>query len=796
MDAIDRDRTDSYYHFLDEAREIGITRHDTPTPWINYLSNGTFHAMLSQAGGGLAFHRSPQIWRITRYRFFHLPTDRSGPYVYLQDHQDGTCWCPTYEPSKARPDEWKASHGLGYTRFEAVRRGIGAQLTYFVGARENALIWHLRLKNNTDQIRRISAYAYVEFGMMEFMRELQWFCYNKHQLSVDYMKAAGTLLYRYGVETQPKPEETPLVYLAADRMPSAYDGDRDEFIGTYRSEENPYAIEHGGCTGSTLKGGDPCGALQFDLELQPGQEEVLNIFLGTGMTEEAIVASVANLRRDGIVEQSLEALKQSWTAYLGKFSGTLPDKDAERMVNIWNPYQAQRNFQFSRNISCYATGTFRGVGYRDTAQDILAQIPFDVAASREKIALLLGEQYRDGHANHYFFPDEGWPPVTTIHSDDHLWPVLAVHQLVMEEGDAGFLHERIRYHDGGEGTVYDHLCNAIAYTESHLGPNGFPLMLRSDWNDMLFKVCREGKGESIWAAMQYGVMLVRMAELARLAGREEDAASFEDRYERQKRLVNDLGWDGRWYRRAVMDNGRFLGTAEHDQAQIWLNAQTWAVMSGMAEGDRGIVAMDSVRDMLDTDLGIKKLHPAMTDFPDPRDPLTNYHPGMGENGSVFCHANTWAILAECLLGRGDQAYKYYRQLLPHVAMGKAGVWRYKAEPYVYSSNLFGPESDRFGLANVSWLTGTAAWMYVVATQYLIGVRPVFEGLAIDPCIPSEWKGYQVERACRGCRYRITVENGSGCCKGVKGVLVDGAALEGHVVPHVRGRTHADVRVIL
>lgn len=791
---MDRNDMNSYFHFNDTAKEVCFKRHDTPTPWINYLSNGTFHTMLSQAGGGLAFYKSPQIWRLTRYRFFHLPTDRSGPYVYIKDKESGEYWCPTYEPAEARPEKWNAAHGMGYTKFEAERNNLSANLLYFVGQYENSLIWNLKLKNNSDKEKKISLFAYVEFGMMEFMRELQWQCYNKHQVAVKYDNASGTLIYKYGVENQPKPDETPLVYFTANRIPDAFDGDRDEFIGSYRSEANPFAIEEAGCTNSTLLGGDPCGALQFEIVLKPGQEETINIFLGTGMAEAEIANSIENSRKEDFVEKSFEGLKDNWESYLEKFVCELPDKDAERMINIWNPYQSQRNFQFSRNISYYATGTFRGVGFRDTSQDILSQTPFDLEASKDKIRLLLKEQYADGHVNHYFFPNEGWEPVTSIHSDDHLWPVLPVWNIVVEEGDTKFLHEKINYFDGGEDTVYNHMKKAIEFTCKNLGPNGFPLMLRSDWNDQLFRVCRKGKGESIWTAMQLGTVLPKLAELAQLMGENDDAMRYLELFEEQKKLVNTIAWDGKWFRRAVMDDGRFLGTDEHDQAKIWLNSQTWSIMSGMAEDEKGRVAMDSVNEMLDTELGIKKLHPSIIDFPDPKDPLTNYNPGTGENGAVFCHANTWAIIAECMLGRGDRAYKYYRQLIPNVAMDKAGVWRYKAEPYVYVSNLFGPESDKFGLANVSWLTGTAAWMYVAVTQYILGIRPSWKGLLIDPCLPSEWENVKIEREFRGCRYQIEIVKNKGISKGRVFVTVDGEEITGNVIEHKMGRNQCSVLV--
>lgn len=734
----------SRYEFQDEKKEIVIHSYDTPTPWMNYLSNGTFHTMISQAGGGVAFYRSPQIWRINHYRFFHLPTDRSGFYTYIKDGE--AVWCPTNEPCPCKPDRWQCTHGMGYTRFESEKNGLKADTTYFVGPYENCLIWELTLKSDRD--RHIRVFPYVELGMMEFMRELQWQCYNKHQLAVYTLE--DILVYRYGVENQPKPEETPLVYFASDCPVTAFDGDRDEFVGAYRSEENPIRVELGQCGNSTMMGGDPCFALQLEVDLAAGKEQKLHIFLGTAMTDGDIQTSVAHCREADFAEKSFAALQTQWDGFLNRFHCEVPDENMQRMVNIWNPYQAERNFQFSRNISYYATGTFRGVGYRDTAQDVLAMIPFDTARAGDKIRLLLSQQYQDGHVNHYFFPTEGWDPVTTVHSDDHLWTILSCHALCMEEGSLDFLEDKVTFYDGGAGTVWEHLNKAVDFTLSHLGERGFPLMLRSDWNDQLFRVCREGKGESIWTSMQFGLALKDMAELARLRG--ESDARFMAAYERQKELVNTLGWDGKWFRRAIMDDGRYLGSDAEEQAKIWLNTQTWAVISGMADGDKARMAMDSVYEMLNTPMGIKKIEPSIKDYPSKENPLTNYNKGTGENGAVFCHANTWAIIAECMLGRGDRAYRYYKQLLPMEAQERAGEWRYKAEPYVYASNIFGSESDKFGLANVSWLSGTAAWMYIAVTQYMLGIRPAWEGLQVKPCLPEDFKGAKVTRSFRGEQY--------------------------------------------
>ena len=736
------------YQFNNEKKEITFSKYNTPTPWMNYLSNGTFHTMMSHAGGGVAFYKSPQIWRINHYKFFHIPTDRSGFYTYIKDGED--FWCPTNEPCKSKPEKWQSTHGMGYTRFDAQKNGVSASSLYFVGKYKNALIWKLKLTSKED--KRITIFPFVELGMMEFLREIQWQCYCKHQLSC-YNKG-DILIYKYGVVGHPKAEETPLVYFAANVPVSSFDCDRDEFIGSFRSEENPKAVEDGKCTGSVMFGGDPCFALQIDVDLKAGEEKEINIFLGTEMTEEEIVESVKECREVDFVQKSFDALSDEWEDYLKKFRCEIPDKDAQTMINIWNPYQAERNFQFSRNISYYATGSARGVGVRDTAQDILAMIPFDLRRAKDKLNLLFTQQYNDGHSNHYCFPIEGYEPVKGIRSDNHLWLVMTAYHIVMEEGTLDYLDEVVEFYDGGEATVWEHIKKSIDFTMQNLGKNGFPLMLASDWNDMLSKVCRKGIGESIWTSMQFGTVLRQIAELAELKG--EDKQKYLDIYGDQKKLINTIAWDGDWYRRCITDEGIFIGSKAEPQAKIWLNTQSWAVISGM--GDYGVKAMDSVKKYLDTPLGIKKIEPSIENYPSKEDPLSAYNKGCGENGSVFCHANTWAIIAECMLGRPEEAYKYYHQLLPMIAQQKAGEWRYKAEPYIYCSNIFGPESDKFGLANVSWLTGTAAWMYIAVTQYMFGIRPTWNGLEVKPCLPDEMLPAKVKRTFRGKTYEITIES--------------------------------------
>ncbi len=795
-----------YYNFNDPSREIDFWRSDMPTPWINYLSNGNFHVMISQAGGGLAWFRSPQIWRITRYRFYNLPMDRPGPYLYLRDAESGEYWSVSGEPCTHKPEQWSSSHGMGYSRFSCEEKGIAASATYFVPPDEDVLIKRMTVSNNSGRSRRIDLVAYVEFSLMEYLREVQWQCYMKHQISVTYQQDYDGLLYHYGMIQQMKPMETPEIYFAADQPLTSWDGNRDVFIGSYRSEADPIGLEKG-CQKSDLVGGDGCGALQCSLELKPGETREVSFFLGAVQTPvgvsiaahkaieigtEAAKSKLESLRAPGAVEAHWQALKSYWDARLNVFQAQLPDTDAQRQVNVWNPYQAERNFLFSRSISYYALG-FRGVGFRDTAQDILATISLDLSTSRAKIHELMGQQYQDGHCNHMCFPVEGMEPLNKEHSDDHLWPILTVWSWIAESGDTAILDDAAPYYDGGEGTVYDHLCRSFAFTRGRMGENGLPLMLASDWNDSMWKVCQKGKGESFWTAMQLGVVLPKLAEMARIKHDEETAKLAEDFTAELTAAVNKIGWDGAWFKRAIMDDGTVLGTHTAPQAQIFLNSQSWSVMSNMGTPEQQRQAMDSVAELLDTPLGIKKVHPAVTDYPSADDPLFSYHPGMGENAAIFCHANTWAVIAECMLNRPEKAWKYYHQMIPHIASQTAGMEKYMGEPYAYASNLFGPDADRFGLANVTWLTGTAAWMYIAATQYILGIKPEIAGLRITPCIPKSWPGFKVERVFRGCKYDITVEQ-TGRDKAE--IEVDGVVIEGNLITHCDERVSCKVVVKL
>ena len=800
------------YRFDDARQAVTMLRHDLPSPWINYLSNGSLHAFVSQAGGGLCWWRSPLSFRLTRYRMYNLPLDSPGFYVYLRQ-PDGTCWSPTFRPCETALDAWTATHRPGHTRFSARKDRLAAELEFFVAPDYDVLVWDLVLTNERDVPVTLDVFGYVELSLLAWHEEVDWGCYVRHNLHTWFDEGLAAELYLYHHNGHPRVADIPLVCFAGTRPVVSYAGDRDDFVGSYRTERNPVAIDRNDCGNSRLECGEPCAALQHAVSIAPGACERLCFFLGTAPGALAgldaargrMADTLAALRRPGAVDAQREKLDAWWSEHLGRCSCRIPEADAQRQINVWTPVQCVHTARYSRAISTSASG-IRGVGFRDTCQDMLAIAGRQPEWADAALCGLLAHQFRDGHAVHTFFPEEGQRPWTSVHCDDHLWLPLLAHAIAAETGDLALFDRRVSYLAGdavgqdGDGTVWEHLMATAAFTESHLGQHGIPLILRSDWNDIIGKFGRKQRGESLFAAQQYVFALRLLCELAGALGRAEDLAFLDASLERQMKAIDACAWDGRWWRRGFDDDGHPFGTHDAPFGKIWLNTQSWAVLSGCGTPAQQSMAMDAVQEMLDTEMGLVKLTPSFPTYPQDPDPFSGYSPGCGENGAIFCHANTWAIMAEALLGNAGRAWKYYRQLIPHVACRQAGEQRYQGEPYAYASNIVGPENHRFGWANNTQVTGTAAWMDVAANQYLLGIRPELAGLRIDPCIPREWPGFSVCRRYRGCRLHIDVVN-AGVEKGVTAVAVDGVPLPAEALPTIpqsllAGRSESRIEVTM
>ncbi|MBQ3571400.1 MAG: hypothetical protein IJA15_01085 [Clostridia bacterium] len=746
----------SYYEFDDKNREVVFKRYDMPSPWMNFLTNGEFFTMISQAGGNLSWYKSPEIWRIGRYPFYLLPTDENGLFVYIKDLKTGKVWNPNFLPSRESLDFFESRHGLGYTKFIAKKDGVKAVVTAYVG-KENALIYKLDITSEDN--RKVQIFTAKEMANMEYLREVQWEYYTRNSNNITYNKQKDALVYDYFIDAQARPDETPYVFFTATKKSSSYTAVRKDFCGFYRGLNNPIAIENGACPNTELYGGESIFAFSYDLDITPTTQSIY-FTLGTVNKKADVDGYIEKFKHADFVEGEFAYLQAKWEEKLSRFKLTSGDEQFDRMANIWNPYQVYNTFYICREISYYATGTIRGMGVRDASQDALSNVIYDVESAKERIKDIMLEQYQEGKTNHYYYHIEKRPSMVSDRSDNHLWMIYTVYEIIMETGDLSILDEVVPYYDGGEGTVFEHLTKSIEFSMSHLGKDNIPLMLGSDWNDCLDTVCRKGKGESVMVAEQVVLGARMMIELCKLKG--VDYSYFESVYHNQKDTINNSMYDGDRYVRAVTDGGVRLGEKSQECGKIWLNSNTWAVLSGVADAERGNACMDNVMKYLNSDIGLVKQYPALKlNYPTPEEQISWATPGISENGGVFCHANTWAIMAYCMLNRGNDAYKIYSELIPDNVISKVGVERYITEPYIYSSNIRALYAPRGGEAAVSWVTGTSIWMNISIQQYICGIKPKYDALEIKPCLPDHIKHATIQRKFRNSTYTIEVFNNGG-----------------------------------
>ena len=777
----------NYYEFNDKDRSFVMHRHDMPQPWINYLSNGNMHAFVSQAGGGFAWWKSPWVFRLTRYRAYHLPTDTPGFYIYIKT-KDGIVWSPTFRPCETPLDEWTATHRPGRSTFEARKGDLLAKVTYFVTPDHDCVVWNLTVTNKRKEPVDFDLFGYTEFSQLNWENECGWGYYTKLQLKAWFEPKCNAAIY-YSHTQHERQDDLPLVFLASSEPVESWCCDRQAFVGNYRYERNPIGVESGNLGNLEMPIGHPCGALHNKVSLAPGATWTVNYFLGVAPgaavdTEKAVsdcVKLYQAVNAPGAVDAQFGKLCAWWDEHLSVFDCSIPNPDAERQIRTWTPVNTVHTGRYSRSVNTWAPG-IRGIGFRDSCQDMMAIAYRKPKWAEDMLCFLLSQQYVDGHVVHYTFPEERKPPYTSIHSDDHLWLPLVAYAIAAESGDLGFLQRKLPYlaedHRSatGAGTVWAHLLDCVKFTESHLGFHKIPLTLKSDWNDIIGRYNKRGQGQTVFAAQQYVVALRNLLSIAQKAGDAKNAEWLRDCIRRQELAILSCGWDGKWWRRGFDDDGVAVGSEQADAGKLYLNPQSWAVLSGVGSREQMLSGMQECADQLDTGVGLKILTPGFSSWDGEHKGLLGYGPGCGENGAIFCHANTWAIMAEAMLGNGTRAWKYFTQVIPHIAIQKVGMDRYGAEPYAWVSNIVGPENKKFGWANVEQVTGTATWMDVAATQYLLGVRPEILGLFVDPCLPPDWKKISVRRRYRGCEIDIEVVNPKGVEKGVARMTLDGAAI--------------------
>ena len=794
-----------YGYFDDRAREYVIDRVDVPFSMTNYLGTQRMGAVLSHNAGGYCWLDSPQYHRITRFRPNGVPMDWPGHYVYLRDDETGKYWSLSWQPTGLPLEEAKyvCRHGLSYSVYECEYEGSAAQQTLFIprerDGRAPVEIFDVRIRNTTDRVREMSVYGYVEFSFHHIDMDNQNF-----QMS---LYACGSHEEDGAVLFEAHYEEDSWQFFAGNFEPDGFDGVRDAFLGAYHTERDPQAVQRGRLSGSTELGGNPCGALQKRIVLQPGEEKRVLFYLGTGRGQ---AVSDARTRYD---EQGTDAafaeLAAFWEAKLSPLQVNTPHENMNRSLNIWNLYQSEVNVLFSRFSSFIEVGGRTGLGYRDTAQDAMCIPHAEPEMCLRRIEQLLHGQVSAGYGLHLF--DPAWfepqkqqsfksPTVvptpdrtSMIHglkdtcADDHLWLIPAIVEHVRETGDMGFFSRVIPYADEGEDTVWEHMKRGLDFSYSQLGAHGVTKGLRADWNDCL----NLGGGESAMVAFLLVWATEHFLDAARYLGREADAQHYGALLQQMKETCQKTLWNGRWFLRGFTADGRPIGSIDAAEGKVHMESNTWAVASGAATHEQGISCMDAVDEWLYTPYGLMLNAPSFTVPDDAIGFVTRVYPGVKENGAVFSHPNPWAWVAECRLGRGDRAMKFYDALLPENQNDMLDVRG--AEPYTYCQFIMGRDHTAHGRARHPFMTGSSGWAYYAATRCMLGVRPEFDRLTVDPCIPAAWEGFTAVRHWRGAVYRIRVENPAHVQKGVKALYVDGELAA--FIPAADGGTH-EIRVVM
>ncbi|MDR3689745.1 MAG: hypothetical protein P4L46_10235 [Fimbriimonas sp.] len=781
-----------YGTFDDAQREYVIDNPDTPMSWVNYLGTSGYCGIISNNAAGYAFKDSAKSGRFLRFRFNSVPTDRPGRYIYLRDDSTGDYWSATWQPVGKPLDKYRSvcRHGMGYSTFESHYDGIRSDLRIFVPIDKHFEIWETMVTNESDRPRELSIFAYAEFCFWDMMQDLTNFQYILYTCRMDYSDDVvdySTLLW---------PSREPKGFLASTQPVTSFDTDRDVFLGRYRDEGRPIAVEKGNCSGSIAQGGTPCGAVQNRVTLQPGETYRVCYVCGIGDAKQLGMELRDRFRDPAEVEKEFEGVRTYWNAHLGKFQCETPSPLVNTMVNVWNPYQCVTTFNWSRSASFNEAGGRDGLGFRDSNQDTLGAVHMTLGRTRAKIVELLRAQYANGGAMHSVQPLEWRQGAHNIesetYSDDHLWLLLSIPSYIRETGDFAFVDELVEFADEGEGTVLEHLIRALEFSNNHLGPHGFLLGLRADWNDC---INLRGKGESLFSTFLFLKGIEEFRLLSDRLGRGALAEPWLQFREEMCRRVAELAWDGDWYLRGFLDSGKKLGGRESEQSFIFINSQTWAVIGEVGTRERAIRAMDSLHEHLATPHGIVINYPAFRHEDIEIGAITSFPPGLKENSGIFCHANTWAVVAEAMLGRGDEAMKLYLSFLPAAKNDQADL--YTMEPYAYSQFITGKEHPyHFGRARNSWLTGTASWGYVSITQYILGVKADYDGLIVSPTIPAAWDGFSVRREFRGAIYEIDVTNPDHVCHGIKSFIVNGVEVAEKRAPLAQPGQTLKVQVVL
>lgn len=806
-------------HFDDVNKEYVITSPRTPLPWINYLGCEDFFSLKSNTCGGYSFYKDAKLLRLTRYRYNNVPLDSNGLYYFIKDGD--TVWNPGWMPTKTELDDYKCRHGLGYSVFEGKKNGISTVLTDFVPMGAACEVNKLTLTNESDEKKDFTLFSYVEFCLWNAMDDMTNFQRN---FSTGEVEIHGSTIYH---KTEYRERRNHYAIFSVNADIDGFDTDRDSFLGAYGENRAPEVVMTGKAKNSIASGWAPVGSHQINISLAPGESRDLVFVLGyvenkkdekweglNKVNRKPAEAMLAKFDTTEKADQALADLKAYWNGLLSHFTVSSSEEKLDRMVNIWHQYQCMVTFNMSRSASYFESGIGRGMGFRDSCQDLLGFVHLIPDRARQRILDIASTQFEDGSAYHQYQPltKKGNADIGSGFNDDPLWLIAGTAAYIKETGDYSILDEITPYdNDASRATDFmEHLRRSFNYTVNHLGPHGLPLIGRADWNDCLNLNCfseepgesfqtfgpSEGpNAESVFIAGMFVKYGKDYAAICRHRGLEEEAKEAEKQIEKMEQTVLDAGWDGEWYLRAYDHYKHKIGSKECEEGKIFIEPQGFCVIAeiGLKDG-YCLKAMESVEKHLDTKYGIVLLQPCYTKYHVELGEITSYPGGYKENAGIFCHNNPWISIAETVVGRGNRAWQVYTRTCPAYIEDISEIHR--TEPYVYSQMIAGKDAPNFGEAKNSWLTGTAAWTFLDVSQYILGIRPDYDGLVVDPCIPASLDGFSAKRDFRGVTYHITVKNPNGAEKGVASMTVDGTPVEGNMIPFDGSKKEVQVEVVM
>ncbi len=806
-------------YFDDANREYVITTPKTPLPWINYLGCNEFFSLISNTCGGYTFYKDAKLLRLTRYRYNDVPNDINGKYFYIKDNN--TIWNPGWKPTQTELDSYECRHGIGYSRFTGAKNDLEASVLTFVPMDDNCEVSQIKLTNKSDAAKDISLFSYVEWCLWNADDDSRNFQRN---LSTGEVEVIGSTIYH---KTEYRERRNHYAVYSVNTPVDGFDTSRDAFLGAYRGAANPEVVENGKSTNSIARGWSPIASHQINVSLAPGETKSFVFVLGyienpeddkweahNVINKKPADAMLANYQTDADVDKAFAALNAYWNDLLSKYNVKSSNDKVDRMVNIWNQYQCMVTFNMSRSASYYESGIGRGMGFRDSCQDLLGFVHLIPDRARQRIIDIASTQFEDGSAYHQYQPltKKGNSDIGSGFNDDPLWLIAGTSAYVRESGDTSILTEMVPFDNDMNVAkpLMNHLKRSFDYIVNHKGPHSLPLIGRADWNDCLNLNCfSEHPGESFQtfgpsegpvaeSVFIAGMFVKYGEEYAQLCELMDDQAEADYARAEVKKMYDAIlkdGWDGDWFVRAYDAYGKKIGSKECEEGQIFIESNGFCSLAGVGV-EEGLAqkALDSVKEKLDTEYGVMILQPAYTRYHLELGEISSYPPGYKENAGIFCHNNPWVSIAETVIGRGDRAFEIYRKTCPAYVEEISEI--HKTEPYVYSQMVAGADAQIPGEAKNSWLTGTAAWTFVNVSQHILGVYPTHQGLSINPCVPKGFGDFELTRKFREGTYNIKVVNPCNVEKGVKSITVDGKTLSGCVVPYEKGKTNYDVVVTM